>query len=82
MENTKNYQITYHLDVRGYSCPYPATETFKALKTLKKGEILQVVSDCTQSLNNIPVDAKNYGYDVLDVLQEDGLYYFVIQRNF
>jgi TusA-related sulfurtransferase len=30
-----------------------------------------VVSDCPQSINNIPQDARNYGYTVLDI-QQDG----------
>jgi hypothetical protein len=31
------------------------------MPSLKKGEILEVVSDCPQSINNIPQDARNYG---------------------
>ncbi len=77
-----NYAISYHIDLQGYSCPYPAIESLKALKKLKKGEILQVVCDCAQSINNIPIDASNYGYDVLEIIEFDGLFHFIIQRNF
>lgn len=30
-----------------------------------------MVSDCPQSINNIPLDARNHGYTVLDI-QQDG----------
>lgn len=82
IECLKNYEISYHIDLQGYSCPYPAIESLKALKKLKKGEILQVVCDCAQSINNIPIDASNYGYDVLEIIEFDGLFHFLIQRNF
>lgn len=49
----------YRLDMIGEPCPYPAVATLEALPQLKKGEILEVVSDCPQSINNIPLDAKN-----------------------
>jgi TusA-related sulfurtransferase len=48
----------YRLDMVGEPCPYPAVATLEALPQLKKGEILEVVSDCPQSINNIPLDAK------------------------
>ena len=61
----------YRLDMVGEPCPYPAVATLEAMPSLKKGEILEVVSDCPQSINNIPQDARNYGYTVLDI-QHDG----------
>ncbi len=36
----------YRLDMVGEPCPYPAVATLEALPQLKKGEILEVVSDC------------------------------------
>ncbi len=48
----------YRLDMVGEPCPYPAVATLEAMPALKKGEILEVVSDCPQSINNIPHDAK------------------------
>ncbi len=57
----------YKLDMQGEPCPYPAVNTLEAMKELKKGEILEIISDCPQSINNIPADAKNHGYEVLEV---------------
>lgn len=70
----------YSLDMRGEPCPYPAIATLEALPTLKKGEILEVISDCPQSINNIPHDAKNYGYTVLEVIQDGPTIRYLIQK--
>ncbi len=59
----------YRLDLQGEPCPYPAIRTLEVLPELKRGEILEVLSDCPQSINNIPVDAKNHGYEMLKVEQ-------------
>lgn len=44
----------YRLDMVGEPCPYPAIATLEAMPSLKKGEILEVVSDCPQSINKHP----------------------------
>jgi len=49
----KNIVPDYRLDMVGEPCPYPAVATLEAMPQLKKGEILEVVSDCPQSINNI-----------------------------
>lgn len=50
------------------------------MPSLKKGEILEVVSDCPQSINNIPHDAKNYGYTVPDIQQDGPTIRYLIQK--
>ena len=45
-----------------------------------KGEILEVVSDCPQSINNIPLDARNHGYTVLDIQQDGPTIRYLIQK--
>lgn len=62
---------TLQLDMVGEPCPYPAVATLEVLPQLKDGDILEVISDCPQSINNIPIDAKNHGYEVL-VIEQNG----------
>ncbi|CBG39813.1 sulfurtransferase-like selenium metabolism protein YedF [Helicobacter mustelae] len=78
----KESAITYHINLLGEPCPYPAIKTMEALQKLQKGEILQIISDCPQSIHAIPLDAKNYGYDVLEILQEGVEIHYFIGRNF
>ena len=70
----------YRLDMVGEPCPYPAVATLEAMPALKKGEILEVVSDCPQSINNIPHDAKNHGYTLLSVEQDGTILRYLIQK--
>lgn len=70
----------YRLDMVGEPCPYPAVATLEAMPQLKPGEILEVISDCPQSINNIPLDARNYGYTVLDIQQDGPTIRYLIQR--
>lgn len=70
----------YRLDLQGEPCPYPAVRTLEVLPELKKGEILEVLSDCPQSINNIPIDATNHGYEVLKVEQLGATIRYLIKR--
>ena len=71
---------TYTLHMLGEPCPYPAIATLETMPTLKSGEILEVLSDCAQSINNIPVDAKNHGYTLLSVEQDGTILRYLIQK--
>lgn len=70
----------YRLDMVGEPCPYPAVATLEAMPQLKLGEILEVISDCPQSINNIPLDAANHGYKVLAIQQDGPTIRYLIQR--
>ncbi len=71
---------TYRLDMQGEPCPYPAVKTLEAMKELKEGEILEIISDCPQSINNIPIDAKNHGYKVLSIDSSGPTIQYMIQK--
>ncbi|RXJ78290.1 sulfurtransferase-like selenium metabolism protein YedF [Arcobacter sp. F2176] len=70
----------YRIDMQGEPCPYPAVKTLEAMKELKEGEILEIISDCPQSINNIPQDAKNHGYKVLSVDSSGPTIQYIIQK--
>ncbi|MDX9795747.1 MAG: sulfurtransferase-like selenium metabolism protein YedF [Arcobacteraceae bacterium] len=71
---------TYRLDMQGEPCPYPAVKTLEAMENLKEGEILEIISDCPQSINNIPQDAKNHGYKVLSIDSSGPTIQYMIQK--
>lgn len=70
----------YNLEIFGESCPYPAVATLEAMASLNKGEVLEVVTDCGQSINNIPPDAKNHGYTMLSIEQNGPHIRYLIKR--
>nr|WP_208606610.1 sulfurtransferase-like selenium metabolism protein YedF [Caballeronia temeraria] len=59
----------FMLDLRGEPCPYPAVATIQAMRSPEPGEVLEVLSDCPQSIHSIPADARKLGYTVLRVQQ-------------
>lgn len=76
MDITPNFS----LDLQGEPCLYPAIRTLEVLPELQSGEILEVLSDCPQSINNIPIDAKNHGYEVLQVEQMGATIRYLIRK--
>lgn len=67
------------LDLRGEHCPYNAIATLEALTQMTAGQLLEVVTDCAQSVNGIPEDARAKGYDCLAVEQHGALFRFLIK---
>lgn len=67
------------LDLRGEHCPYNAIATLETLATMQAGQLLEVVTDCAQSLHGIPEDTKTKGYDCLSVEQHGPLFRFLIR---
>ncbi|ACM63724.1 TPA: sulfurtransferase-like selenium metabolism protein YedF [Campylobacter lari] len=72
--------IHYSLNLEGEACPYPAIATIDALKELKSGEVLEILCDCPQSINSIPQDAKNRGFEILEINQDGPTLRFLIQK--
>lgn len=77
----ENIQADYLLEIYSEPCPYPSVKTLEMLKELESGEILEVVTDCAQSINTIPHDASNHGHKVLKIEQLGAIIRFWIQRG-
>ncbi|WP_269320958.1 sulfurtransferase TusA family protein [Bacillus sp. UNC438CL73TsuS30] len=50
-----------------------------ALKTMKIGEVLQVIADCPQSFRSVPEEAVKHGYQLLKEPQRVGqdIYFYI-----
>lgn len=55
------------LDVKGEVCPYPDVKTQKKVKSMKSGEILEVLVDYPLSAERIPRSMEKSGHEVLEV---------------
>ena len=73
--------ITKILDAKGLACPMPIVKTKKAMDTLNSNEVLEVVVTDKGALNDFPAWAKSGGHTILDQKEEEGVYYFYIQKN-
>lgn len=79
-ETMKNIErIDYLLNLEGEPCPFPATASIDAYNNMANGEVIEIISDCPQSVNNIPVDAENRGHEVLLIEQEGPAFRYVIK---
>ena len=64
-ENLQNIQADVVLDTKGLSCPMPLLKMKKTLKTLKKGQVLEVQGTDPGSKNDIPNYCEKHGYQLL-----------------
>ena len=46
---------------------------------MQPGQLLEVVTDCSQSVHGIPEDTKSKGYNCLAVEQHGALFRFLIE---
>jgi tRNA 2-thiouridine synthesizing protein A len=49
----------YVLDMRGYTCPYPQLFLAKALKSVEKNSVVEVLTDNPPSLDTLPRSIRN-----------------------
>ena len=69
------------LDVRGEKCPYPRIRTLQQIKTLKKGEILEVIASDPEAWQNIDVWLTKSGDEFLDVETKEGAYHIFVRKG-
>ena len=67
MEVSSKEKPTEVLDVRGEVCPYPDVKTQKKVKSMKSGDILEVLVDYPLSAERIPRSVEKRGHKVLEV---------------
>jgi tRNA 2-thiouridine synthesizing protein A len=68
------------LDVKGLLCPVPTVMTSKTLKEMKKGKILQIITNDVSTKQSIPSVCSDEGYTLLELREDDGLFYYTIKK--
>ena len=68
------------VDCRGETCPVPLTETRKALRKAKEGDILEVIGTHPASKKEIPMAVKALGLELIDVQEEGGVWKIKIRK--
>ena len=72
--------MTTTVDARGFSCPQPVLMTLDEIRNANKGEIVILV-DTDTSKENVSRAATSQGWQVKDVLEEDGGYRITIAKE-
>lgn len=73
-------KIDYSITLLGEPCPYPAIVANEAINKLKSGEVLEIISDCPQSINGIVSDMKKLGHSC-EVVQNGSVLGFYITKS-
>ncbi|MHA1261645.1 MAG: sulfurtransferase TusA family protein [Candidatus Freyarchaeota archaeon] len=74
-------EANYRLDVRGKACPMPVISVRNKLKEMKKGEVLEVITDFPASKDNIKRAATRAGHEVLNTEEENGSFRVYIRKK-
>lgn len=69
------------LDIKGLCCSAPVLRLSKAFHEFDTGNIVLVVSDKISMTKDIPAYCNMTGQVLLQQQQQDGLFYFWIQKN-
>jgi len=70
------------LDMRGATCPGPILEAKKVLEGMKSGEVLQLVTDCTAAIDDIPLWGKETSIKLLDTREiASGVHEFYLLKS-
>lgn len=78
METIKADKI---LDAKGLDCPMPLLKAKKALETLEKGQILEILGTDPGSKVDLPGWCNRVGHDFLTVKEEADFYRFYIKKG-
>lgn len=73
--------VHLEIDVSGYNCPIPLLRTKKALSGMAAGQVLRVVSTDPGSEIDFRVYTEKAGHALLEVVEREGAYVFLIRKG-
>jgi tRNA 2-thiouridine synthesizing protein A len=68
------------LDCSGLVCPMPVLKSKQAMQKLAPGKVLKIISTDKGSKNDIPAWAKQMGFELLEMSEEDGKFIFYVKK--
>lgn len=79
---TRRISANAVLDMRGRTCPIPVIEAQKLLKSMPKGDVLQLLSNCPGIRADVRSWVKATGYQLADARESaPGEYVFHIRKH-
>ncbi|WP_461633789.1 sulfurtransferase TusA family protein [Labilibaculum euxinus] len=68
------------VDARGTSCPGPLLAAKKAIGTIDKGQIMEILSADEGTRSDIPKWCNKKGFECLGTLEESGFYKIYLKK--
>jgi tRNA 2-thiouridine synthesizing protein A len=75
-----HFKINSVLDMKSLKCPKPMIKVMNTLKSMEKGQILQVICDDKTSKKSIPSLCKRGDYKLLSLGEQKEVIKFIIRR--
>ena len=72
--------ITRTVDARGQSCPGPLVTLAKALKDVRRGELLELLCTDPGARSDVPSWATLSGNEIVDSNEAEGVFRYVIRK--
>jgi tRNA 2-thiouridine synthesizing protein A len=74
-------QVDQTLDCKGLSCPMPIIKLSKALKSMKSGEVLEMIGSDPGSKTDVPAWCGKTGNIFLEQAEDNGAFTFYIKKK-
>jgi tRNA 2-thiouridine synthesizing protein A len=69
------------VDTTGSCCPVPIVETNRAIKTLRAGDVLEVIATDSGALMDIPAWCRRTGHALMETEDLGGSFHFYIRHR-
>jgi tRNA 2-thiouridine synthesizing protein A len=73
--------IAQTLDCRGLVCPMPVIKLSKAIKTIEKGAVLEMLATDPGSVPDLEAFRKQTGHEIVEQSQREGVFRFLVRRT-
>jgi len=80
-EELKKIEVSKVVDARGTACPGPLLEAKRAMASVPKGEVMEVLSSDEGTNEDIPLWAGKVGHEFLGSLEEAGYWRVFVRRG-
>ena len=70
----------HELDARGLNCPLPILRAKKTLNTMAGGEVLKIMATDPGSVRDFEAFAKQTGNPLLESIENNSEFYFLLQK--
>ena len=68
------------MDLKGLPCPMPIVKVSKGIKEVEVGQVIEAISTDPGALADFPAWAKTSGNEILETVQDNGVFKFYIKR--
>ncbi len=80
-EELKELDVAKTVDARGTACPGPLLEAKRAMVSIERDEILEVLSSDEGTNEDIPMWSEKVGHEYLGNIEEAGFWRLFVKRG-